>query len=224
VSKAAALTTVAVERVFDGLTMLLFLVITSFFFPFPAQIQQALRIGGFVFLGVLALCYIMLWQQKLAQHIISSLLSFLPPGLQNKLQTLVESIFTGMSVLRGAKDMVAVNGLSIVTWVMEAVMYHFVLLAFDIPQPFYVSLTLLAVVNLFIIVPGPPGYFGPFEFACKIVLTVSSIGVSEQRAIAYALILHVVGQWLPSTLLGLYYMWREHISFHEVEDRPQPSR
>jgi len=217
ISKAAALTTVAVERVFDGLTMLLFLVITSLFFPFPAAIRKTLRVGGVGFLGVLAVCYLMLWQQEKARRLLARVVGRLPENLAGRLMRLADAVFDGMIALKGPREMIGVNVYSILTWGLEALMYHLTLLAFGYQPPFYISLTTLAVVNLFIIVPGPPGYFGPFEYACVLVLGLPQVGIPKEVAMAYALILHVVGQWIPSTALGLVFMWREHVSFHEVE-------
>ena len=60
---------------------------------------------------------------------------------------------------------------------------------------------------------GPKGYGAAPEF-----------GLNAENSKAFALVLHVVGQWLPSTVLGLYYMWREHVSFHEVgEEMARPA-
>jgi glycosyltransferase 2 family protein len=216
VRKAAALITVAVERVFDGLTMLLFLLIASLFFPFPEQIRETLRVGGIAFLGILLICYVLLWRRRATQALIERLLPRLPAKHQTRVRVLVDSLFTGLAVLQGPRDLLGVTLYSVITWGLEAGMYGLTLNAFGIAQPPYVSLTLLAVVNLFIIVPGPPGYFGPFEAACVLVLGAPAFGVRKEMALAFALILHVVGQWIPSTALGLFYMWREHISFGEV--------
>jgi hypothetical protein len=40
VSKSSALATIIIERIFDGLTLLLILAVVSLFFPFPAWVKQ----------------------------------------------------------------------------------------------------------------------------------------------------------------------------------------
>lgn len=230
VSKTAALTTVAVERVFDGLTMLLFLVIGSLFFPFSEDIKIVIRYGAYGFVGMLVLCYLALWKRALAEKTFSWFVVKLPERFHAGLQKVFNSVFDGLAVLKGPRDLFMVTVLSIITWLIEASMFDLVLRGFSLNLPFHASLSTLAVVNLGIIIPAGPGYFGPFEYFCSLVLgprgygAVAQYGITEEISKAYALVLHVIGQWLPSTLLGLYYMWREHIAFKEVESTtPQPS-
>ena len=92
-------------------------------------------------------------------------------------------------------------------------MFHLVLLAFGQNQPLYVAFATMAVVNLGIIIPAGSGYVGTFEAFCALIL--GAYGVEPELAEAYALVVHAA-QWVPSTLLGLVFMWTEHISFGEV--------
>ena len=41
------------------------------------------------------------------------------------------------------------------------------------------------------------------------------MGVRGEVAAGYTLVLHAL-LWLPITLLGLYYMWRESVSWSEL--------
>jgi len=103
----------------------------------------------------------------------------------------------------------------------EASSFYLVFVAFGFTGPFHIAIATMAMVNLMIVVPSSPGYFGPFELACTLILGEkgygSIIGFSEHVVVAYALIIHVVVQWIPSTILGLIFMWTEHISFKEID-------
>ena len=106
-------------------------------------------------------------------------------------------------------------------WLIEVSSYYLALNAFGFFGSFLVAIATMAMVNLLIIIPSGPGYFGLFEAACCLILGPAGYadltGFTESVTTAYALILHVVVQWIPSTLLGLVFMWHEHISFKEIE-------
>jgi len=221
VSKAASLVTIGVERIFDGLTMLLLLFVSFIFFPVEdPNVKLAIQISAAIFLSALIVCYIIVFNKSWANWIFTKILLFVPEKLHPRLKDIFENFFKGLDSLRGARDISIVFSLSILTWLIEAVSYMAVLRAFGFFGGFHVAVSTMALVNLMIIVPAAPGYFGPFEGACLIILGKSGYGevtqFNENIAAAYALVLHVVVQWIPSTLLGLFYMWKEHLSFKEI--------
>ncbi len=223
VSKGASLVTIGVERIFDGLTMLVLLFISVMFYPVSdPRVKLAIQIGSVIFLTALFICYLVVLNKNWAQWIFDRILVFAPERSHPKLTDIFENFFKGLDSLRGAKDILLVAGLSLFTWLLEAASYMVVLWAFGFWGGFHVAVSTMALVNLMIIVPAAPGYFGPFEIACIIILGKSGYGsvthFTDSIAAAYALILHVVVQWLPTTLMGLYYMWREHLSFKEIKD------
>ena len=68
------------------------------------------------------------------------------------------------------------------------------------------------VVNLATTLPSAPGYVGTFDAPGIEVLTL--YGVREAVATAYTLVLHAA-LWLPVTLLGAYYMFREGLGWSD---------
>ena len=69
-----------------------------------------------------------------------------------------------------------------------------------------------AVVNLATTVPSTPGYAGTFDVPG--ILILQRYGVAQAMATGYTLVLHVA-LWLPITLLGAYYMLRDHLSWDD---------
>jgi len=76
------------------------------------------------------------------------------------------------------------------------------------------------VVNLATTIPSAPGYVGTFDAPGIEVL--DTFGVNRDIATAYTLVLHFA-LWLPITVLGAYYMWRESFGWGEIETLPQRS-
>ena len=101
---------------------------------------------------------------------------------------------------------------SLVIWLAETVKYWFVMHTFQFQVPFYVLMLMNGVVNLATTIPSSPGYVGTFDTPGIKVL--EGFGVARTTATSYTLVLHAA-LWLPITLLGFFFMWRESISWKE---------
>jgi len=85
--------------------------------------------------------------------------------------------------------------------------------AFDFEVSFFVLMLMNGVVNLFTTIPSAPGYVGTFDQPGIEIL--KAFGVNANIAGAYTLVLHAA-LWLPITLLGAFYMWRESLSWRDL--------
>jgi hypothetical protein len=79
--------------------------------------------------------------------------------------------------------------------------------------PFYVLMLMNGVANLATTIPSSPGYVGTFD--APGIRVLEGFDVAGEVAAGYTLVLHAA-LWLPITCLGLYYMWRESISWHDL--------
>jgi uncharacterized protein (TIRG00374 family) len=107
---------------------------------------------------------------------------------------------------------------SLVIWLAETGKYWFVMHAFDFEVSFFVLMLMNGVVNLFTTIPSAPGYLGTFDEPGIEVL--KAFGVNENIAGAYTLVLHAA-LWLPITLLGAFYMWRESMTWRDLGEAAQ---
>ena len=114
---------------------------------------------------------------------------------------------------------------SLVVWLAETGKYWFVMHAFDFSVSFFVLMLMNGVVNLFTTIPSAPGYVGTFDEPGIEIL--KAFGVNKDIAGAYTLVLHAA-LWLPITLLGAWYMWRESVSWSDfgaasrmLEEQPE---
>jgi hypothetical protein len=91
---------------------------------------------------------------------------------------------------------------------------YFVLLALGFDHlPLEASFVVLVVVSLMISIPSSPGYVGVFHWAVQISLRI--YGLNDGEALAVAIVLHAA-QYIPITLIGLYYLRREHLTLSRV--------
>lgn len=216
ISASASLATIIVERIFDGVTMLFFVFVVLPIAPEAAEWRDIVIWFSILFFGVLGVFFLIAASparsQKLAAWFIERVV---PSRFHSAAQNITGRFLEGLNCLRSGKDVLMIFVTSVAIWLTETTKYWFVMHAFDFRVSFFVLMLMTAVVNLATTLPSSPGYVGTFDWPGIKVLE----GVGIQRAIAtsYTLVLHVA-LWLPITVLGFYYMWRESVTWSQFAE------
>jgi uncharacterized protein (TIRG00374 family) len=208
------LTTAVLERLFDGLTMVLFVLIGLLFVPLSDFLSRLVIVASAVFIGALIVFLLLASRPGLLHKLAQSLIERLVPvRLRPSLLSFAEGIIAGLEGLRRGRDILMLFAITIWVWLLETAKYWLVSLAFaDLHIPFVGILLMAGAVNLLTALPSLPGYIGIFESGIKIL---ESIGAPSASAGSYVLVLHAI-LLVPVTLLGLFYMAREGIQWTEV--------
>jgi uncharacterized protein (TIRG00374 family) len=215
VSASASIATILVERIFDGLVMLLFVFIALPLAPnLPDWLRQTVILASLAFIGALILFLIMAALPQTSRTIYTRLIvsPLVPKSLQPKLLTLADRFMEGLGSLRSFRGVTMVFFTSVVVWLLETVKYWFVMHAFNFTVSFFALMLMNGVVNLATTLPSAPGYIGTFDGPGIEVLKV--FGVNPTVAAAYTLVLHAA-LWLPITVLGIWYMVRQSMSWQD---------
>ena len=222
VSMTASLATIVVERVFDGLVMLMFVFIALPFVPVPDNLRLVVAIPSIIFMMALVFFIILATQQDTAVKLYrSTLRRVLPAKLVVKADGFVERFLDGLHFFRSKRDIPMVFLTSVFIWLAETAKYWFVMEAFTrqelgggFPVPFIVLMLMNGIVNLATTLPSAPGYIGTFDTPGIEVLT--AYGVNRSLATGYTLVLHAA-LWFPITILGAWFFRRERLSWSDVE-------
>ena len=216
VSMSAGLATVFfVERVFDGVIMLLFVFIGLPFIPMEIWLRQLVIFATIGFGGALLVFFaIAIWPEVAQKVYVWIIDRFVPARFRGSAKGMLDRFIDGLQALRSPKDVVMIFVTSLVIWLAETVKYWFVMHAFEFVVPFYVLMLMNGVMNLATIIPSAPGYVGTFDLAGIKILT--GYGVPQTTATAYTLVLHGA-LWFPITILGAYYMWKEQLSWRDFD-------
>ncbi len=219
VSRSASFATIIIERIFDGLTMIAILLATMALFSKSAStswrfLDYTLIITSIIFIGALAFFFALIFFEKKTKNLIDWLSRLLPNKIEDLVNHILQRFLSGLTVLRSGGNLVLVALLSLAAWSCEGIMYFFTAQAMGLEGlGLGKNLMVLAVVNLVIMIPAAPGFVGTFEFSCK--KTMALFGVTASTAAGYAIVLHAA-QYLPITLLGIYYLARYNISLKEA--------
>lgn len=222
VPSSASLATIAVERIFDGLTMLGFLLVASLFIAFNEQLRRLAFIATAIF-GVLLLALIAIVRSdQLRARLLALLGRFLPAPIAARVNALAESFIGGLQILRSWRDLAAVACFSVLAWLLESTMYLTIAPGFGLSLGPAGALLTTAVANLATLIPASPGYVGTFEAGVRIVLE-GVLDLPPERVLSYALVVHAT-LYFPVTLWGLYYWSRANFSWGAVRKlREEPA-
>jgi hypothetical protein len=221
-SKSTALGTIAVDRTFDGLTLVAVLGVVTTLSHTDAG-RQSLGIGAaLIFLAGTAVLIGLAFSPVRVRGILLRCAAFLPQRLASKAEEMLDAFLSGLAAIRSPGVLAVAAGISLASWLVEASMYYVVGEAFHLGVGFEVYLIIAAAANLALSIFASPGGVGPFELATREVLVLYE--VSSASASAYAIALHAL-LLAPVILAGLVLLWSMHMSLRQlmgIPDEPQP--
>ncbi len=218
--KTAALATIAVERLFDGITMLAFILGAATVVSLTSDLRHVAIVAFIVFTAAILMLLLLTLGGSVRDRLLQLVLGPLPTPLADRIEAMAESFLAGLGVLRRRTDLALVAGCSVLAWLFEASMYWVIARGFTDPMPEKMTpaATMLTtgVANLATLIPSSPGYVGPFETGVTLVVD-GALGVNGALALSYAFLVHAA-LFFPVTILGLIVIWRERISFSQLRD------
>lgn len=213
VAISSSLATVFIERIFDGLTMLLFVFLALPLVPMPEMLRNLVVVATVLFV---AATLVFVWTALRPERVIwlYSLLAsrLLPRRLRAVTDDLVSRFIAGLKSLSSPYDIVMIFFTSVLIWLIETVKYWFVMHAFPFEVSFMVLMLINGVVNLATTLPSAPGYVGTFD--APGIMILETFGVDKSLAASYILTLHVA-LWVPVTIVGGYYFLRAHLNWSD---------
>ncbi|MGQ9709863.1 MAG: lysylphosphatidylglycerol synthase transmembrane domain-containing protein [Anaerolineae bacterium] len=207
------LTTAILERLFDGLTLVCFLLFGLLFLPLSAFLGRLVAMASGVFFGALVVFLILAAHPDRLRQMAHWVLDRLVPlRIRSPLLNFLEGVIAGLEGLRSARDVLILFGITVWVWLLETLKYWLVSFAFDLHLGYIGVMVMGGAINLLTALPSLPGYIGTFEVGIKIL---QGMGAPATAAGSYILVLHAI-LLIPVTLLGLVFMATEGIRWMEV--------
>jgi uncharacterized protein (TIRG00374 family) len=214
VSRMGTFGTIAVERLFDGCTLVLMLLIAGSIVGFEDGKLQAIAWASTVFFVVAVVAfYVLTLNEERARKVIHFFLRVLPARFEDIATDLADNLVSSLRSVHDPRSLALVALFSAIAWTVEAGAYAVIGQGFNLDVSFAHYCLLLAAANLAIIIPTFFGGTGPFEWAAKLVLV--GAGVADGVAGACAIVAHAV-ILIPTTVLGLILLWSYGVSFGRI--------
>jgi hypothetical protein len=215
---------------FDGLTMVLVLTFALKFGHLPLdpstmdpKIQTAIRLSPYVFGAAFAMLFLLILFQGAADRAAKLFTGLAPSKIRPMLEKLFSTFLQGLHILKNPKETLLVLAASIAAWTCEFTCFYLVAIGYHLSPPitFFTAALVMAIVNLAILIPNAPGGIGIFELVGMLLLV--PLGIPKESATGYMLLVHLV-VLIPITLWGMYYFFREGLSFRQLEKEQQASK
>lgn len=218
VSLGSGLSSVAVERALDLLTLLGMLGVALLRSGLPADTvimgsrldQLAIRAGilsVIIFAAALTVILFPVFTERMVRKVIPF------PRLADRVVNLVEALRKGFEVLRNPRRLVPAVAWSIAHWLLNAAAFYVAFFAFDIHVGFAGALLVQTVIAFGVAAPSTPGYFGVFELVTAAALALFSVPAG--LGVAYGVTYHIT-TFLPIVLLGFWSLARTGFQLREV--------
>ena len=224
----ASIASLAVDRVFDALALMLLLVSAMWSPAFPSDVTiggQPVQRGAAIFaaaaLGLFVILYLIVFFPQRLVRMFGAAAGRISPKLATRGSEIIRTFSEGLGVLRSPKRFVAVFFWAVVHWLVNGVAFWLAFKAVGINVPFSAANFLQGIIAIGVALPSSPGFFGFFEAAAVVGLNV--YGVPRGQAISWAIGFHILS-FIPITLFGFYYFARLGLHFKDFKTTPPSER
>jgi glycosyltransferase 2 family protein len=196
---AQALSVTFIERVLDGLSLLIILVAATTASAVPGWMEDVVHLAIALFgLASLAIAVAAIWPSGIIS-LTSRIGGMAGDKIRDRLVKLATNVTTAAACFRDPRQAVLLVVLSLVIWCFEAGLYVLFLPIFGIDLDVRAGVVTMCVTGFGLLLPSSPGFIGPFHYFASQTLMV--YGVPQSTALAYATLVHL-GFYVPLTVLG----------------------
>lgn len=210
-----------IDRLFDGFTVLIMLLITLFTVRLPQGMEDsamALKAGGAVmfllYCGVLLFLFLLKHQTMRTLSGVGFLLKPFPKRFSDRLIPMLGSFIGGIRLSSRSGHIAAILVSSLLIWTFAVLPVDMTLRSFGINLPITASMFIMVLLVFAVMVPASPGFIGTYHYACFKGLSV--FGVPEATSISIALIIHGTA-FFPVIIAGFYHLWSNKISLNDIQ-------
>jgi uncharacterized protein (TIRG00374 family) len=187
-SKAEALATVVVERVFDVFALLLLLFVALPWLPEVTWVRTAAIVAIVLGSGFAVCVAVLAIYGERPVHVVLKPFARLRFLHADRLEQFALNLSDGLVGLRKAHLGGASFLLTLVSWLLFALSFWLVMLCFDFGLPFGAGLLVVIATGFSLALPAAPAGLGVFEAAT--VLALAAYDIPKSEALSYALVLH----------------------------------
>lgn len=202
ISRSGVLGTIFIEKLSDAIALILIILLFSILFVQTGNLSQNLPMVALV---IIILIIIMIFSIVYEKKIIQLLEKLQSHFKIRFIFNLLTSFISGLKTVKSPSTLFKIGLYSLLIWIFEAIPYYIISLAFNFNLNFLQLLLVCSIVNLGLLIPSSPGYIGTFHFFCVLVLV--ALGISQNTALSFAIIIHLV-LFIPITLIGITFFLR----------------
>ncbi len=213
-SKTYVFSTIVLEILFDALSLIFFMLITSLVFVFPSKYRTVSILVAVATLFILIILYLILNYQTRIEELCRRRLSKRWPGAYITIKKSIRSFVKGINMLKSSQHVAGSMALSLLSWTSHVLAIWFLFKSFGFTLPVPAAAAVMIVNTLVLMIPITPGNAGTFEVAVSTSLAAMNVGRSD--AVLFALALHILDLF-PIVAMGAAFFHFERESLREIK-------
>jgi hypothetical protein len=225
ISPSSAFGTIVVERIFDGLTLLLFLMIglagTSFSAEWRSMGANLRTTGLFLLVAYLVLISFLIGfkvKAKLFLNLLDRLLFLVPRTVRSKVINMVWNFSLGLAMTKSPIQWALVVFYSFLLWFASLCQIKLVELSIHLEMPLIAPFLVMAMASFGVMIPSAPGFIGTFHLSVQCAYLF--YGVDKEEGLSAAVLWHA-SFFFPTLILGLLSFMLLHVSVSALASRPE---
>jgi len=215
ISKSSAFATVVVARIFDGMTVLLLLVIIllRYSYNFPDWLQRIAYAAFILFFFALACIIFLRLRTETASRFTVFILKPFPERLSSQITKWLHSFINGLEIIKSFKNLIMAAIYSLLVWLPNAFVIYVLARSFGMDLPVSGAFLVMTIVSLGMMIPSAPAFLGTIQY-CS-VIGLSFFGIAKADALSFSVIYHLCS-FLPITIVGFAFLFKEGYSLMEL--------
>jgi len=212
---------VVMERLLDGVCVVIFIAFAVTMFPVSAVVRSggysAAIFYGIVFIIILLLQFRRRWIDTISDFILSPF----PHTWRDWIYRLRDSFIGGLSLVRHPRALIISVLMSLLAWSVSVASYYISTKMFGLPMGLNEALLLIAVLSLGAMIPSSPGMIGIYEYCCILVMT-DMLSLPKEVAVAFGLATHFLS-YVYVLVIGIAILAIEKLHLSDLETAAEVS-
>ena len=205
---AVLIPSIVIERMIDGVSFIIFVVVFSLFIDLPLTEQQITLVRILLFVILFILIFAIYLYYKFTEK-ISEFLN----KKEGKVADFLKDLHHGMQSLFKVRHPFQIIFYSFAIWFITGLTYWAGLKAMHIDLGLIEGFILFATAMIAIAIPAAPGFVGTFHAA--MVAALMAFNIDKNTAATYAFLQYFIGM-IPICLFGLIHFLEANVSLKEI--------
>lgn len=214
---STSLASLAVDRAFDAMVIVLLTAVAILLPGSPAGSSSLVSRGAVVFVAAALLLLVGLYALVFFPEELIRVFEWfarrVSPSIEKRGADALRTFAKGLSILRSPVHFAAVFGWTLIHWLVQPLAFWLAFKAIGVPASWGAALLVQGAIVVAVSLPSTPGYFGPFEIAAAWALPL--YGIDPTAARTWAIVFHIAS-FIPITVIGGYYFARLGIKMSDI--------
>lgn len=212
--KTYSATTVIIEVLFDGMSLLILLAASSTLVVIPGWMARSGLLAGIVLVVLLTGFLLIVHNRRRIRIYGRRRIKMKFPRLFDKVKNVSRSFADALDMLKSTRHTLLSILYSFGVWGAHILVIYFIIAALGIDISPGGALVILAVNSVLLMFPITPGNLGTFQWACIFSMT-TLFGVPKESSISFSVVLQIM-DLVPVYIAGIAFLMLDRLDFKEL--------